>query len=82
MTAVDKLDRLTAAKSLPNVVNLRPPKIKKIPKDTYMYNKLEVPGVLIECGFLSNGKERKKLVTSKYQQKIAKSITKGILKYF
>ena len=56
--------------------------VKKIPSTTYMYNKLKVPGVLIECGFLSNGEERKKLVTEDYQKKIAKTIAEGVLKYF
>ena len=56
--------------------------IKKIPTDTYMYSKLKVPGVLIECGFLSNGNERKLLITKDYQEKVAKSISKGIIEYF
>ena len=56
--------------------------IKKIPSDTYMYSKLNVPGILIECGFLSNGVERNKLITEKYQKKIAESIAKGVLEYF
>lgn len=56
--------------------------IKKIPSDTYMYNKIKVPGVLIECGFLSNARERKLLQTEDYQKKIAKSITLGVLEYF
>lgn len=57
-------------------------KIKKIPSDTYMYNKLKVPGVLIECGFLSNVKERNLLQTADYQKQIAKSISVGVLEYF
>ncbi len=57
-------------------------KAKKIPSDTYMYNKLEVPGILIECGFLSNGKERNLLVTEDYQKKVSKTIAKGVLEYF
>lgn len=56
--------------------------IKKIPTDTYMYNKLKIEGVLIECGFLSNPNERKLLQTSDYQLKVAQSITKGIIEYF
>ncbi len=56
--------------------------IKKIPSDTYMYSKLNIPGVLIECGFLSNGNERNKLIKKEYQQEVAKSIKEGILKYF
>jgi len=57
-------------------------KIKKIPSDTYMYNKLNVAGVLIECGFLSNSKERALLQNRDYQNKIAKSIVQGIIAYF
>ena len=57
-------------------------KIKKIPSDTYMYNKLKVPGVLIECGFLSNFKERELLGQEDYQKRVAKSIAKGVLEYF
>ena len=57
-------------------------KIKKIPSDTYMYTKLNIPGILIECGFLSNESERNKLITDKYQQKIALEIVNGIVKYY
>jgi len=57
-------------------------KIKKIPSNTYMYNKLKVPGVLIECGFLSNIKERNLLKNEVYQKELAKSISRGILQYF
>ena len=56
--------------------------IKKIPTDTYMYNKLNISGVLIECGFLSNYKERELLQTLEYQKLVVKSIAKGILEYF
>jgi len=56
--------------------------IKKIPTDTYMYNKIKVPGVLIECGFLSNGKERELLQKEDYQKDLVKSIVKGVLEYF
>ncbi len=56
--------------------------VKKIPSSTYMYDKLKVPGVLIECGFLSNPNERDLLKTDNYQDKIAKSITKALKKYF
>lgn len=56
--------------------------IKKIPKDTYMYNKLQVPGVLIECGFLSNSRERWLLKTKDYQKRVAKAISLGLLQYF
>lgn len=57
-------------------------KIKRIPADTYMYSRLNTAGVLIECGFLSNSKERSLLVTKEYQEKVAKSIAMGIRKIF
>lgn len=56
--------------------------IKKIPTKTYMYSKLEIPGVLIECGFLSNYEEKEKLKKQEYQQKLAKSIAGSIAKYY
>ena len=56
--------------------------IKKIPTNTYMYNKLNINGVLIECGFLSNTNERNKLKKSEYQKEIAKAISEGLLEYF
>mgnify|MGYP001140707907 CR=1 FL=1 len=56
--------------------------IKKIPSKTYMYSKLNIPGVLVECGFLSNTSERDKLKNSLYQQKIALTITEGLLNYY
>lgn len=56
--------------------------IKKIPSNTYMYSKLKIPGILIECGFLSNYNERVKLKTENYQKKIAQYITEAIIKYY
>jgi len=54
----------------------------KIITGTYMYNKLNVKGVLIECGFLSNNNEKNKLQDEKYQDDITKTITNAIIKYF
>ena len=56
--------------------------IKKIPTTTYMYSKLKIDGVLIECGFLSNYNEKMKLKSNKYQEKIAQYITEAIIKYY
>lgn len=56
--------------------------IKKIPTKTYMYSKLEVPGVLIECGFLSNYEEKERLKKQEYQENLAKVVAKSITKYY
>ena len=56
-------------------------KIKPIPSKTYMYDKLNVPGVLIECGFLSNPSEKSKLITEEYQQRLAILIKDALISY-
>ena len=68
----DNLNKLTNTKR----------KVKKIPSDTYMYKQLKKKGVLIECGFLSNFKERELLKQKDYQKKIALLISEGLLQYF
>lgn len=59
-----------------------PLKEKTLSDSIYMYKKLNVPGVLIECGFLSNDRERRLLVTDEYQDKIVDSIVEGLLDYY
>ena len=56
--------------------------IKKIPNHTYMYDKLTIPGILIECGFLSNPEELAKLKTPSYQQKIAETLKDALIAYY
>ena len=58
-----------------------PRSIKPMP-NIYMYKHLKIPGVLVECGFISKKKEREKLITPSYQKEIAKSLTKGLILYF
>lgn len=50
--------------------------------DLYLYRNIKVPGVLIECGFLSNPNERYLLQQQSYQDKISNAITKGVIGYF
>lgn len=59
-----------------------PLKEKKLSNSIYMYKKLTIPGVLIECGFLSNSKERSLLVTDDYQHRIVGAIVEGLIKYY
>ena len=58
-----------------------PRSIKVMPR-VYMYNKLNIKGVLIECGFISNNKDRNNLIKSDYQQLLAKTITEALIDYF
>ena len=43
---------------------------------------LKTPTTIVECGFLSNSEEEKKLVQEEYQKKLAKAIKEGIDNYF
>ena len=54
----------------------------KITTNTYMYNKLNIPGILVECGFLSNKKDLTNLTNPKYQKELSSVITQSIIKYF
>lgn len=47
----------------------------------YLLKHAEVPGALVEIGFLSNEQERKLLKKTEYQKKMAASIYQGILRY-
>ena len=48
----------------------------------YILKTTEIPAVIVECGFLSNGEEEKLLNDGAYQEKLAWAIYCGILDYF
>jgi len=50
--------------------------------DVYIIKGLDIPTVLVECGFLSNPNEEKLLQKPSYQKKVAWAIYMGIQKYF
>lgn len=50
--------------------------------DLYMYRNTTVPGVLIECGFLSNANDRYLLQKEDYQKQVADSITNAVIEFF
>lgn len=50
--------------------------------DLYILKNDNVPSVIVECGFLSEPNEEKKLNDEEYQKQIAKYIAVGIVKYF
>ena len=55
---------------------------KKIGSDKYMFGKLEVPGVLIEYGFMSNYKDRENLKKESYRRDLSTAIADSIVEYF
>lgn len=52
---------------------------KPVDTSLYLMNHVEVPALLVECGFLSNEGEAKLLASEAYQQKIACVLTAGLL---
>lgn len=69
-----------------SIVKLLQPENQRINKpatsSTYILYNATIPAVLVECGFLSNTAELKRLKTEEYQNKIAFSIFCGIMNYY
>lgn len=58
---------------------------KRVPmaiKGAYIMDKVQIPAVIVECGFLSNKSDEEKLKTDSYQSQLAWGIYIGIQKYF
>ena len=58
---------------------------KRVPmaiKGAYIMDKVTIPAVIVECGFLSNKSDEEKLKTDEYQSQLAWGIYMGIQKYF
>lgn len=51
-------------------------------KGHYLYHRINIPGVLIEAGFITNANERNLLKTEEYRKTFSKSTVKGIVNYF
>ncbi|WP_157047335.1 N-acetylmuramoyl-L-alanine amidase CwlD [Alkaliphilus metalliredigens] len=67
------------------LVNVLDPNNKRVALEKegiYLIRDLEIPTVLVECGFLSNPKEEKLLNDSQYQQRVAWALYIGIQRYF
>lgn len=50
--------------------------------DIYIMDHLQIPAVIIECGFLSNPEESNLLKTDEYQDKLAWGIYTGLQEFF
>ncbi|MCI6001864.1 MAG: N-acetylmuramoyl-L-alanine amidase [Tenericutes bacterium] len=48
----------------------------------FMYHKINVTGILIESGFITNSNDRYKLKDSNYQAILARNIVLGVVNYF
>lgn len=50
--------------------------------NVYIIKHIEIPTAIVECGFLSNPEEEKKLLDDEYQNRLAWGIYNGIINYF
>lgn len=50
--------------------------------NVYIMEKLQIPAIIVECGFLSNEEETKNLKDEKYKNRLAWGIYLGIQNYF
>jgi len=51
------------------------------PGEYYLLEHLDIPAVLVECGFLSNAREEARLLTAEYRQQVAESLYAGLAEY-
>ncbi|WP_027622495.1 N-acetylmuramoyl-L-alanine amidase CwlD [Acetivibrio clariflavus] len=70
-------------KSLKEIVDPENKRVAMLKKaEIIILKNLKTPTVIVECGFLSNPQEEKKLATVEYQDKLALAIKEGIMKYY
>lgn len=72
------------AETMDNVIrnNLSNVRDVKYENSYYMYKRINVPGILIEAGFISNSSDNYILRDSNYQDKLVNNIALGVVQYF
>lgn len=68
--------------SLKSILDENNKRVPQVKKNIKIMDDTNVPVLLVECGFLSNPPEEKKLTSDIYQEKTAWAIYTGIMKYF
>ena len=76
-----KLLAETLQESLVSRVDPENKRVAKANESYYLLKKTPTPTVIVECGFLSNPDEAALLLDDDYQNKLARAIYMGILKY-
>lgn len=67
--------------SLKNILDKENKRVPQVKKGIKIMDDTTVTVLLIECGFLSNPSEEKRLVSEEYQEKTAWAIYAGLMKY-
>lgn len=73
---------LIIQKELKNILDKENNREPQKRDDVFLLNEINIPSVLVECGFLSNKEEEVLLQEELYQEKIAWSIYIGLMNYF
>ncbi len=60
---------------------LQPRKERTAMAGDYFILSLDIPSVLVECGFISNAEEEELLLTPAYQLRVAQAVRDGILEF-
>ena len=68
--------------SLKSILDANNKRVPQVKKGIRIMDDTNIPVLLIECGFLSNDTEEKKLISEKYQEKTAWAIYTGLMRYF
>lgn len=63
------------------IARLQPKKERAALAGDYFILQLDVPSVLIECGFISNAAEEKLLLSGAYQERLGDAIAEGVVGY-
>jgi len=69
-------------KRMREVVDNNNDRVEKDNTNYYLLKKVNIPSVIVECGFLSNTVEKEKLISDEYQEKLAWAIYMRILDYY
>ena len=63
------------------IASLQPRRERAAMAGDYFILQLDVPSVLVECGFISNPAEEKLLLTEEYQAELGEAIAQGVAEY-
>lgn len=68
--------------SLNQTIQIENTRVPMMLDSVYIMKNVEIPISIVECGFLSNPDEEKRLLNDEYQDKLAWGIYAGIVDYF
>lgn len=69
-------------KAIGEVTGAKTHAVKTADRDLFLMKKPPIPAILVECGFISNPEEEKKLMSEEYRAKIAWAIGDAVENYY